>query len=498
VITGNIGVKGRYRCIETLIHEKRHHGRVLARSFCLTALAVALAVSSCLPKHVPTIASRDGRSEIQVYLQPLPPDSRRIQWTIGELWVQKTDGEKIPLDLHIREVRSRDLLGKQTYLASGFAPPGSYEGISFAITEAIVTREDGDAALLVPDDPVRIAQPFDLPQSGILPLFLNLDAAGIVTGGFKFSPSFSLALPSRELTSLTGYVVMSHADRLTVFNRKTLRVTGAVATGRNPRSMVVDTGRGRAYIAVSGDDTVEVLDLFQGNITERIRLRAGDGPGDLALSEDGRILVSANHDSDTLSILDPLQGVETERIKVGQSPNSVVINRKGTRAYVTSSHANNLSVVDLAAGTLSASLSLEEATPLAVDIDRDEENLFVISEDSPHLIVLDPSALTITDRIYVGTGAISLVIDDLSGLVLIGKKTMAEVAIVDPTVLMPVDRISLKGAAGHMVHDRQENALLVLVPDRNLLQKVDLVNKRVIAETGLDTVPGKVAVVEGW
>lgn len=459
-------------------------------------LLLTFLLVSCAAGTVRQPPARDGRAEVMVYLQPSPPEVRRLQWTIGKLSLIRSDGSQFPLTLHTKNLKGSDLEGRQTHLASGFLPPGSYSGISFTIGGASITREDGDAALLVPEDPLTIPGSFELETSDVLTLFLNLDPVGLVTDGFKFSPSYELALPSRNLTSLIGYLTVPKADRILIFNRKTMHITGALATGRTPRGITVDADRGLAYVAVSGDDSIQVIDVFQGVIRERISLRTGDEPVDLTLTEDGQVLLSANYASDTISIIDPVQAVEEERISVGQGPTSVIVNREGTRAFVTCSLSNIISVIDLSTRTLSTTLSLEEMTPLTAALDREEEKLFIVSGDSPNLVVVDPKALTIMDKIYVGMGSVSIAVDDLSGLVLVGRKLNNEVSIVDPTALMPVDTIRLQGAAGHMVIDNQENALQVIIPDRRILQKINLVSKSVMAEMQIDAVPSEVAVVE--
>ncbi len=473
---------------------------IAAKAFarCLLAglFAMAFLASACLPQPVPTRSYRAGRAEVQVYLQPIPPEAGRLQWTLDDLSAVRSDGTRVSLNLKAGHFKGYALTGRQFHLATGYLPPGSYSGITLTIGEASLTREDGEAALLVPESPLYINGPFELGPSEVLPLFLKLLPTGLVDGGFAFSPDFSLALPAGELTSLIGYLTIPDGDRIMVFNRKTLRITGAVTTGRTPLGMAIDTRRGRGYIAVSDDDVIQVLDTLRGDIREKITLRTGDGPRDLALTGDGRILLSANYTSGTVSVIDPIQGVETERIEVGRGPTSVIVNESGTRAFTTCSLSGTLSVIDLTNGTLSASLTLEETTPLAAAFDREEENLFVVCRDSANLTVMDPASLAVKNKIFVGIGSVSIVVDSHSGLVFVGRSSASEISLIDPSVLMPVDFIRLKGAPGHMAIDPLEKALLVIIPGKRVLQKVDLVSKRVMAEMKLDLPPSEVAVFE--
>lgn len=470
------------------------------RSFSLKKILgiwlIVFLLAACLPQPVPTRQTRGDLAEIHVYFQPVPPEAKRLTWTVDDLAVVLSDGSRIPLNVQSSHLKGSELEGRQTHLAYGFLPQGSYRGISLGISKASLTREDGDAALTVPEDPLEIPLPFELAPSGVLSLFLSLSPEGLVSGGFGFSPSFSLALPPRELKSLIGYLTMPEADRISVFNRKSMQIIGSIATGRKPMGISIDNARGRGYVAVPGDDAVEIIDVFRGDIRERIQLRTGDGARDLTLTQDGQILLSANYGSDTVSIIDPVQAVEVDRVTVGQGPTSVVVNRDGTRAYVTCALSSTLAVIDLSTQTLSATISLEEATPLDAALDRDEEKLFIIGRDSPNLTVVDLTMLAITDRIYIGTGSVSIAVDELSGLVYVSRENSNRVSVVDPSALMPVDTIQLTGAAGHVAIDLQEKALLVIIPDKRILQKVDLVSKRIMGELKLDTTPSEVAVLE--
>jgi YVTN family beta-propeller protein len=463
----------------------------------LIFLTLLFLVFSCsTPGTIRNLPPREGLAEVLVYLQPSPAQIRRVQWTMGELGVSRSDGILAPLTLVFRELKGSDVEGQQVLLAHGLVAPGSYNGVFITLQGASVTREDGTAALLVPDHPLEIAGSFDLGASEVLTLFLNLDGAGLVRDGFEFSPSFSLDFPSRDLTSLIGYLTLPQADRITIFNRKSLLITGALATGRTPQAITVDKLRGLAYVALSGEDAIQTLDVFQGVMRQRIFLRNGDKPVDLDLTSDGRVLVTANYASDTVSIVDPVLDMETERIQVERGPAAVIVNKYGTRAYVICSLSGTVSVVDLSTGTLFTSLPLDETTPVDAVLDRDEEKLFVISRDSPNLTVVDTSTLTVTDKIYVGMGAVSIVADDLSGLVLVGRKFGREIALIDPSALMPVDTIRLESAAGPMILDPQQNALLVSIPEKGVVQKVNLVSKKVISEMKTDLIPSEVAVVE--
>ena len=71
-------------------------------------------------------------------------------------------------------------------------------------------------------------------------------------------------------------------------------------------------------------------------------------------------------------------------------------------------------------------------------ISRDGDRLYVITRNSPNLLVIDPVSLTLIERILVGTGAASIKVDVKTDLIYVGKDN-GEIAVIDPSSLMSID-----------------------------------------------------------
>ncbi|MDH3554757.1 MAG: hypothetical protein WBF55_21455 [Syntrophobacteria bacterium] len=441
-------------------------------------------IGGCFPQeytHNYDKVPLDNEGEVFVYLQPLPQEASRLRFVMDGIFALRDDGSKIPLSLSFNQLNGSELLGRQRLLATGILPPGAYTGLSIKTDKASVQSEEGEVALLVPEEPVIAPKLFQVKRRQAITLFLSLNASGIITGGISFTPDFSLATSRGILINLTGHVSNSYSDILSVYNKKTMEVVNVIATGRGPKGIVLDQRRTRAYVAVSGGDAVEIYDVFNGKTVGRIRLNFGDNPRELALTPDGRTLVSVNHSSNTVSIIDTFSKSEFRRVKVGQGPTSAVVDPSGFKAYIMNSRSNTVSVVDLTQRTLSATISVE-GSPLRGAFNQAGDKLYVISRDSPNLSVIDPSSLRVTERIFVGTGSVSIKISFLSDLIFVGKRFGGEIAVVDPSSSMLIDSIRVGGNAAYMTIDRQENVLFVVLPERRLVQKVNLISKKIMAE----------------
>lgn len=432
--------------------------------------------------------------EVLVYLEPLPQEASKLRFMLGGIFALRDDGSKIPLSLSFKQLDGSELLGRQRLLATGTLPPGGYTGLSVKTSQASVQSEEGEVALLVPEDPVTAPKLFQVNRRQAITLFLSLNGSGMVTRGISFTPNFSLATSGGILINLTAYVSNSASNLISVFNKKTMEVVNVIATGRGPKGIVLDQNRTRAYVAVSGDDTVEIYDLFNGTTIGRVKLNFGDNPLDLALTPDGRTLVSVNYGSNSVSIIDAISQIVLRKIIVGEKPTSAAIDPSGLRAYITNSQSNTVSVVDLSQRTFTATITVE-GSPVRAAFNRVGDRLYVVSSNSPNLSVIAPTSLRVTDKIFIGTGGVSIKVNHLNGLTYVGKSFGGEIAILDPSSSMFIDSISIKGNAAYMTIDRQENTLFVVLPERRLVQKINLTSKKIMAEIDVAEVAYAVAVM---
>jgi len=165
----------------------------------------------------------------------------------------------------------------------------------------------------------------------------------------------------------------------------------------------------------------------------------------------------------------------------------VVTGRDGQKAYVLHSLPNTITVIDLPNRRLQASFTLDES-PLRGALNLSGTNLYIVSEYSSELKIIDTRSRAIIGTIFTGGNGASLKADPKTDLVYIGKKT-GEVVVVDPSSGMFIDSFPLEGEANFVAIEGEENMLLVLSTDRNALYKFNLVSHREVANlaTGAGT-----------
>lgn len=445
--------------------------------FCCIALLL-LVVAGCVPllsAYKPTV-SKEGN--LLIYLQPLPQEAQLLTFTISGLSAVRHDGTLLPLTLYLHELKGAELVAAQKTCASTVLPPGLYKGISLQIGGATLLGEEGEMELFAPKEEIFVEHSFTVSKGTDLTLVLSLSPEKIITGGFQFTPSFLLLKPNRQLPNLKGFASNSWSNNVTVFNKNTMEVVDRIRTGDEPKGLALDQNKGWLYVALAGEDAIEVIEVSNGEIQGRIRLIMGDRPVELALSSDGRTLISANYGSNTMSIINTVSLFEEGRVSFTSEPTSLLFSASGTQAYVLQSLANSLSAVSLTQQEPGATVTLTESPDRAV-ISKDGKKVYVISGFSSDLLVVDPADFSVTSRIFIGNGAFSIKLDSKTGLLYVGKKS-GEIAVVDPIALAVIDVFEVDGEAGFLTIDNEENSLFVVLPDKKRIQKFNLVNKKLL------------------
>lgn len=449
----------------------------IKKYFCFIALLL-LAVAGCMPPSSAVKRSAAKEGDLLIFLQPLPQEAQLLTVNIAGLAAVRSDDTLLPLNLHLHELKGVDLVSAQKALASAILPPGLYKGISLDMGEATLRGEEGEVSLLTPKEPLFVEHGFTVSRGADLTLMLSLSPEKIVTGGFEFTPSFLLLKQNRQLTNLKGFASNSDANSVTVFNKNTMEVVDRIRTGAEPKGLALDQKKGWLYVAAAGDDVIEVIEVANGQVLGRIRLSFGDRPVELALSVDGKIMVSANYGSNTISVINTASLFEEGRVNVTSEPASVVMASSGTQAYVLEPLANSLSTVNLTRQELGAAVTLEEA-PFRAAISKDGKRIYVIANLSSELLVVDPAGFAVTGRVFIGSGASSIKVDSKTGLIYVGKK-QNEISVVDPVSLSLIDSFGVGGEAGSLTIENEENSLFVIFPGEKRLQKFNLVNKKLL------------------
>jgi len=422
----------------------------------------------------------EDHGDALVYAQPFAQEADRLRFSLEGISAMREDGVEFPLALLVSDF-SRTDLKRQRLIAAGRLPEGAYSGLLFKVRSASLKTEDGNAALLTQDAPVRRDFPFKVERKKALVLSLALQYAESVTDRVQFRPAWLVSVPLQPIAGLAGYIADHGFNAVTVFDKRKQEVTGVISTGNGPRGMALDRSRNRLYVALSSDDAVEVIDIAEGRSLTSIRLAQGDAPGELALTPDGQTLLAVDTGSDTISFMDTTALVERERIAVGRRPRSLLIERTGRKAYVFNSLSNSISVVDIPGRAVMGEIATGPE-PLRGQFNRAGDRLYVAHAEYPYLFVVDPVSFSLVRREFVGTGVRTFKIDTRTDLLYIGKKNEPSIGVYDPVTFSAVDYIPAKGAVDYLAIEGEGNNLYMVISERKTVMIVNLINTRNVSE----------------
>jgi YVTN family beta-propeller protein len=458
-------------------------------AFAWTTRAVVIALlflSGCQSMGLQPRPVLENEGIVLVYVEPLAQEAERLRFSLEGISAVREDGTEHPLALSMRDYSRADIR-RQRFIASGRLPEGTFTGLVFRVKSATLKTDDGSAALLIPDGPVKRDVLFKVERKKALLLSLALQAADAITDGVHFRPAWLVTIPPRPLISLAGYASNAETNTVTVFDKMSQQVTGVIATGSGPRGMVIDKVRNRLYAALSDDDAIDVIQIADGSSLTVIRLFQGDNPRELALTPDGQTLLAVNTGSDTVSFIDTRSFTERSRVNVGKRPRAIVLDRTGRRAYVFNTLSNNITVIDIAARAIMGTISTGPE-PLRGEFNRAGDRLYVVHAEYPYLFVVNPESFAVLQQKFIGTGIRSVKVDTRTDLIYLGKKNDAAIGVYDPYTFSVVQYIPTRGAVDYMAIEGDSNNLYLVISEKKIVMIVNLINTRSVSE--IDVIDG--------
>ena len=173
---------------------------------------------------------------------------------------------------------------------------------------------------------------------------------------------------------------------------------------RYPAGLACSPDGSRLYVAENLGDAVAVVDLASRRVLQHVPV--GFDPYGVVVDAAGSVWVSVWGGSQVVRFAPAPAGlVERARIAVGRHPSSLLLDRAGTRLFVTCATSDRIAVVDTHADSVSAVIDdaapggpSEGSTPNALALSPDGSRLYVAEADN------DAVALFATDRLSAGAG----------------------------------------------------------------------------------------------
>jgi YVTN family beta-propeller protein len=226
-----------------------------------------------------------------------------------------------------------------------------------------------------------------------------------------------------------AFVANSSDDSVSMLDTRSGAVLRTVAVGQSPSHMAVDAQTGRAFVVNAGPNptngrtvgTVSVLDTRTGAVVRTVRV--GQQPGALAVDARTARVVVTNRASHTVSVLDARSGADLETVPVGRGPSAVAVDEADGLAVVASDDDKSVRILDTQSGSLLRTVALAQASrgagglagAMAVAVDGRTGRAFVASSDANSVSVLDVRTGTVLRTIPVGAHPLAMAVDERTG-----------------------------------------------------------------------------------
>ncbi|MDX1931699.1 MAG: alkaline phosphatase family protein [Capsulimonadales bacterium] len=151
--------------------------------------------------------------------------------------------------------------------------------------------------------------------------------ATIATPGYPFAVAALTVGPNADKKV---YVTSEQRGNLVLLDPTAARVAKTIPVGASPSSLLLNKAQDRLYVAVSGSDTIAVVDTSTDKIVRTILLRPADlrgipsvTPQGMAFSTDERLLFVALSDLNAVGVVDADKGQVLGYIPTGWYPTAV-------------------------------------------------------------------------------------------------------------------------------------------------------------------------------
>lgn len=153
------------------------------------------------------------------------------------------------------------------------------------------------------------------------------------------------------------YVAVGGDDRIDVIDVASRKRVGSLASGPDPERFAISPDGHWLYVANEDDNRVSFLDLRSGRIAHEVEV--GAEPEGMAISPDGRILVCTSETASLAHFIDTREARVLGSVLVGTRPRDALFTPDGKQVWVSSETRGSLTLIDVPTRTAVATVDLD-------------------------------------------------------------------------------------------------------------------------------------------
>ena len=194
-----------------------------------------------------------------------------------------------------------------------------------------------------------------------------------------------------------------------------------IGVGQEPAHVVVDSENRFAYVTVSGEDVLKVVDLQRKAIVATIS--AGKMPHGLRMSPDERRIYVADMSGGTVGFIDVARRKVIATVRAGKTPVQVATAPDGRTVYATLAGENAVAVIDVPSRALRKKIAVGP-NPMQIYASPDGKRVYVADQGTKErpghsVSVIDAVSESVVATVEVPAGAHGVVVTPDSSTVFV-------------------------------------------------------------------------------
>lgn len=351
--------------------------------FCILSI---LTVSCTAMATVPAVGLPKDMVRVLPYVHVENPSPFELEFTVISMVLASGERESAEL-LHAPMVlNSGSLIGAQAFLGEGFVEAGSYDSLRMKLSWPKLKKGSGEVELtpVRGDGYVILPLKVSLGRGESVVVNIELDPLASIESNNRFRPSFSAIAKGAHASDMLAFVTNSRSDYVSVIDMTSNRVVSAVTVGQAPTAMALNATKDTLFVLNSKDNTISLIEISSLRAVETIELMIGFSPFEMAFSpesefsSEGKLYVLYSI-SEEVAVVDTAVRRVQERFSVAQKPSDIAVDDSRDSIYVTSEVTNNLIVMNSRDFRVTRTVSVG-GRPMGMVVNTDK--IYVLNEGS--------------------------------------------------------------------------------------------------------------------
>jgi YVTN family beta-propeller protein len=307
-------------------------------------------------------------------------------------------------------------------------------------------------------------------------------------------PATSLLNATRAIAvnAKTGkvYAVASARGAVTVFEEGK-KETRSVPVGKDPVALAVNDATNRIYVANNGSGSVSVIDGASDSVIATVNV--GQLPYVLAVNATTNKIFVSNTFSDVITLIDGVTNAAS-KIKAG-SADSIVVDAKLDRAYLTGWEGTSLTVLDSKPGSV-GKIRMGGMHLWGVAVDEAAGKVYATRAGSGELAVVD-EATGVVSGVTVGAIPCAVAVNAANGLVYVVNHGDDSVTVIDGANRSVVATVKVGAKPQGIAVDAKSNRVYVANVHGDSVSVIDGARNAVVGTFRVKKNPFALAVNQG-